>query len=527
MGRIRRTLLEGVLVVGATTVPGVTGGQAGVDPATSGVSAPGSGAAPVDGAPVLDLGATPSASGTSRAGVACGPEARQVTWTVYAPPCRAAFEGDNGGATAHGVTADTITITYRRSDSTQDAAAFAALGSPDFSDESYVADLQAYIDLFNREYELYGRQVELVPFQGRGDWLSEHQGQNLAAAQADAATAHDLGSFAELSFLYKATQAYHQYLARAGVIAIGAPGLPQAFFEQNAPWMYSPWPTGDKLAGWAANTACTHLVGQPASFAGDEAMRAQTRVFAIITPDTPGYTASGALMEQGLATCDAPVGRRIAYSFNIPTFQTQANSIVAQLREAGVTTVICYCDPLMPAFLSQTAEQQRFAPEWMAATLGPTDQLLRYSVPNQWAHAISNQGAFPSRDRSEAFRVFQLSRPGAEPAEEFYPTAYALALQLFNGLQAAGPNLTPSTFQLGMFSLPPSDTGEFGTWAYGTGAFTPGVDTQVGWWSTSEISAFDGEPGGWRDCRDGAFFPYDIARRDEWGPAGSPLGCFG
>jgi len=147
-------------------------------------------------------------------------------------------------------------------------------------------------------------------------------------------------------------------------------------------------------------------------------------------------------------------------------------------------------------------------------------------VPSQWEHAISNQGAFPSRDQSEAFKVFRLARPGGEPAEEFYPTAYALVLELFNGLQAAGPTLTPTTFQLGMFSLPPSGTGEFGTWAYGTGAFTPGVDTQVGWWSSREISAFDGRPGGWRDCKGGAFVPYAYERRAEWGAPGSPLGCF-
>ncbi|MFN2539646.1 MAG: hypothetical protein ABR549_16040, partial [Mycobacteriales bacterium] len=36
--------------------------------------------------------------GVSRAGVACRPGARQVSWTVYAPPCVAAYRGSNGGA---------------------------------------------------------------------------------------------------------------------------------------------------------------------------------------------------------------------------------------------------------------------------------------------------------------------------------------------------------------------------------------------------------------------------------------------
>jgi hypothetical protein len=412
------------------------------------------------------------------------------------------------------------------SNSTQDAAAFAALGSPSFSDAHYVSDLQTYIGWFNSHYDLYGRKVVLKPFQGTGDWLSEDQGEDLDAAQADAASSRGLGAFADIAFLYKATQPYETDLAQDGVIGIGVPGMPQTFFEQNAPYLYSPWPTGDKLAGWAVNTACDHMVGQDATFAGDAALRSTKRVFGIVTPDIPGYTASGAIMEQGLDACGAKVGRRVAYGLNIPTFQNQANSIVAQMRAAGVTTVICYCDPLMPAFLSQTADQQHFAPEWMIATLGPTDQLFRYSSQAQWAHAISNAGAFPAPSKSEAYRVFQLARPGGTPLEQFYPTAYALALELFNGIEAAGPNLTPTNFEAGMFGLPTTGTGDFGTWSYGTGAFTPGTDTQLGWWSDTDDSAIDGQPGGWQSCFGGRWFPYDAAQRSAWGPVGSPLECF-
>ncbi len=180
----------------------------------------------------------------------------------------------------------------------------------------------------------------------------------------------------------------------------------------------------------------------------------------------------------------------------------------------------------MPAFLTQVSDEQHYFPEWMAATLGPTDQLLRYSAPDQFAHAVSNQGAFPAKQASEAYQVFKMARPNAEPAEDFYPCAYLLALELFNGLQAAGPNLTPLTFEQGTFSLPRSAPGDFGTWAYGSGAFTPGTDTQVGWWSNDGISAFDGRPGGWQSCDGGAFLPYSYDRRAEWGAPGT-LRCFG
>ncbi len=46
-------------------------------------------------------------------GVHCGPGVRQVPWSAYAPWCEPAYHGNNGGATAPGMTGNTITLTYR------------------------------------------------------------------------------------------------------------------------------------------------------------------------------------------------------------------------------------------------------------------------------------------------------------------------------------------------------------------------------------------------------------------------------
>src|SRR5436189_105467 len=83
------------------------------------------------------------------------------------PPCQPAFTGGNGGTTTHGVTRDTITISYRRGQSTEDTAVYAAAGdaAPD-PDDLYLADMRDFINLFNKTYELYGRKVVLKDFQG-------------------------------------------------------------------------------------------------------------------------------------------------------------------------------------------------------------------------------------------------------------------------------------------------------------------------------------------------------------------------
>ena len=188
---------------------------------------------------------------------------------------------------------------------------------------------------------------------------------------------------------------------------------------------------------------------------------------------------------------------------------------------------MCFCDPLMPAFLTQTADQQRYDPEWMAATLGPTDQLLRYSKPDQWAHAISNVGAFPPKEKNEAYQAFKLADPNGEPKEEFYSTAYALVLELFNGLQAAGPDGSPPA---------PSSSACSACRRRAPGSSAPGPTAPApsrrastpssGGGATAATSAFDGRPGRLASCNGGAYFPYATDRRAEWGPPGSPLDCF-
>ena len=49
-------------------------------------------------------------SGTTVSGYTCIPGRRQVPWSLYAPYCVPAWHGNNGGATAPGVTATTINV---------------------------------------------------------------------------------------------------------------------------------------------------------------------------------------------------------------------------------------------------------------------------------------------------------------------------------------------------------------------------------------------------------------------------------
>ena len=87
----------------------------------------------------------------------------------YAPPCVEPWTGgDNGGATAQGVTKDTITVAlYQTQPDLLQQTFFEKTGS----DESLAKErdtTQEYVDYFSAHYELYGRKIELVTVKASG-----------------------------------------------------------------------------------------------------------------------------------------------------------------------------------------------------------------------------------------------------------------------------------------------------------------------------------------------------------------------
>jgi hypothetical protein len=469
--------------------------------------------------------AAAGSAGVTRSGVTCGPGVRQVPWSSYAPPCIPAYRGDNGGATSYGVSGDTIVLSYRRTNSYEDAAINAAAqGVAPPTDDQIVADIRTYLEIFNRSYELYGRHVVVKDFQGQGDWLAENQGQGQPQAVADAARAKDVGAFADLTaFGIKNSEFYWSALARQHTVAFGPIGFPDSYYERNAPWWWTAFASGSAFARFWSNAVCRRMADLPAVYAEDAVTRGASRRFGVLTPDNPYWVQIGDELESGLARCGVHVAKRAAYVFNIPSYQSQATTIAAQMRQAGVTTVICYCDPVMPIFMSQAADQQQWHPEWVEPDW--LDPPARLTAQDQWAHALSTSPQWPRATDSEAYRVFKLAAPHAEPADIGYVWVYRQLVQVFSALQAAGPELNPTTLHAGTAALPPSVRGPFGTWAYGRHPTSPVVEAPITWWSPTATSGYDGKRGAWQWCDAGAW--HDDADAASFGPAHTQLGCFG
>ncbi|HET7718756.1 MAG TPA: hypothetical protein VFK43_02230, partial [Acidimicrobiales bacterium] len=175
-----------------------------------------------------------------------------------------------------------------------------------------------------------------------------------------------------------------------------------------------------------------------------------------------------------------------------------------------VTTVVCMCDPVLPLFLTTQATQQEYRPEWIITGTALTDVDLLGQIydPEQWRHSfgISFLGDVNQGVKAESYRAYKAVRSD-EPAF-IHDILYYPLLLLFLGIHGAGPELTPQTFEQGLFSYPPT-VGETGQWSFGPGDRTATDNAREVYWDPEDISPFNSAPGRWATALEGRRFVTD------------------
>jgi hypothetical protein len=195
----------------------------------------------------------------------------------------------------------------------------------------------------------------------------------------------------------------------------------------------------------------------------------------------------------------------------------QAANVIARLKDAGATTILCGCDPIFPVFLSTKASEQNYHPEWIVVGGALTDHDLVGLLydQEQWsrAYGVSFAGSVMPRRAGLGYQAYKQIRDDepAFAAEIIYAQMYMLAL----GIQLAGPNLTPETFEQGMFSYP-GGTGPYGTWGFSPRHYTPQQDTRIIWWHPEQMSTYNNRQGAYIESYGGQRFPVGQL------PAGDP-----
>ena len=518
------TLLDGedpAAVEGATADAATAGteGAAGTSGAagSSGSSSPG---ASQPGAAKPGAGSGPGAQGGAGGVTPCKDRKKQDPGDPYSPPCYS-FSGSNGGATATGVTADKVTIAVRVQafdNGVLDALSrVAGANIPNESRTKISNTVIALVDYLNRTYQFYGRKLDLKLYTGQGEVEREILGGGQEGAEGDALkVGEEFKAFADASAV---TPPYADALARRKVISVGAPYMSKEWLSARRPYAWSPLTDCTTVVEAAASYYVSKLGGKPAAYAGGT-LKDQPRRTAIVAPDNSWYQecarAGRKLVEA--AGHGRDVAMELPYRLDINQMAPQATTMISKLKAENITTIVCGCDPLILTFLTGKAREQGYSPEWVETGVAFTDQDLVGQIfdPAVWNKAFGVSFAGPTQplEAGAGYRAFKAMRPNEEPsiaADVIYAGLQMLAI----GIQMAGPNLTPETFEQGMFRYPQT-SGPFGTWKFGPGDYTTSQDAREVWWDATAISIQNDKPGAWIDPNGGARFP--IGRF----PAGEP-----
>lgn len=439
--------------------------------------------------------------------------------TTYGTPCVPEFEGDNGGATSNGVTADTITVVRYVPDQSADLSALLGSFNVDDTPEAQGETLRDYIEIFSSTAELYGREIEVIDYQGTG------AADDVVAAKADATQVlaeHDPFAVIGAPALDRGT--FAEELASNGVICLECgTAMPDAVVQEHAGYIWGALPSVNQYLGnlnaWVAAGGATSEAN--AEYAGDEAYHDQPRKVGVVhfEQDPPIFQDTA---EENAGSLENVLLRE-PYLLDFATMPTKATEIMAKFKQEGITTVVFLGDPIMPIYLTQAATEQEYFPEWIftGTVLTDTNVMARQFDPTQMEHAFGiSQLAVPTNQELQEnillYRWWTGDDEAIPPSEAQYNLIAPRARFLVNGIHMAGPDLNPETYEQGMFRIPPAGGSStlpqvsFGNWGFFPEPDYMGIDDSSEiWWdgaTTAQDERGEEGPGVWRRSRNGDRF---------------------
>ncbi len=408
-----------------------------------------------------------------------------VQWYA-APPCVRPFEDgdDNGGATARGVTADAIKVTVlippaeKDQSSTNGGITDQATGQNGLSTDA-VLDLNA---IFEQYWQTWGRTVEYE--------FVDASGTDEPAQRADAVTVIATKPFAVIdaaTYAQGGGGEVFQRQVQAAKIEVVPP--PQSQAEIYAPYVKN-----------TAEFAGKNLVKKEVEFAGD-ALNGEPRVFGVVYEGgSSGIDIS--VFDEEFTEHGGKTAVELEYSAPIdPTrtvqdaaFQEQAPTLVAKMKDAGVTTVINLATGSfggMTKALTTQATAQDWFPEWVQSGIGyqDLDFFARLVDQEQWAHAFGPVWFVPyveGESKDSIVNFFQWYWGTDQGTRS--PGIFSNLLRLYNGVQLAGPKLTPRSFNRALRNFEPVGGAYSGMitnleTGYPPAGTIPPRGSAIGWWN--------------------------------------------
>ena len=377
----------------------------------------------------------------------------------FRPECYAPFSGDNGGATATGVTADEITVVNYVGQPNDPIIEYitSAINNDD-TNAQYFDTMRGLVAYYETYYELYGRTIKLVTFEGTGGALDE------VAARADAAAiAEQFNPFVVLGGP-ALTSAFADELAARKVMCIGCtPGQPPKFYTDRDPYVWGLDGSAIQKQTHVLEFLKKQIVGKNAEFGGD-AVKALPRKFGLLYLESSG--ASKDLADSFAAGMDAmgsPLVEVVPYALDPNTIQQTASQVITKMKASGVTSIIFTGDPVAPRDFTIEATAQEYFPEWIvaASTLVDVTAFARTYDQQQWSHAFGVTQLAARTDPTEngAYANYEWFTGVEPPANDSVGVIAPNPALFFAVLQQVGPTLTPETFRDALFASPGTTPG--------------------------------------------------------------------
>ncbi|MEY2473767.1 MAG: hypothetical protein QOK28_3096 [Actinomycetota bacterium] len=443
-----------------------------------------------DGVGGGDSGATPTTIAGKAPPRACpfgvGNPPRQ-TFSYFSAPCAGPFTGKNGGATWKGVTANEVRVAIADPNGDHGTDGLVPdVPRPNESDADRT--YRVFQQWFNSRYQFWGRRLQLAVI--NGDDSVDTSKQRAVAVSADEnyhVFAADIGRYPSM-----------EELARRQIISFGEQGdyFNGSWLADHRPYTWTTRADATLLMRLAGEFACKNLVGRVAEHAGG-ALASQKRVFGFLYQDNDGYRRSLPEFRDALAPCGGTV--KVAIGFpgdgGSSADGNTVSSAVARMRAQGVTTVVASVDVLDSALVGSTATAQSWFPEWFVTGMGLLDENLDATLQDsaQWTHAFGI-GAAPISDPQLnagdvnpiiGMRAYHEIDPSGSPDFNITIRLFAQLEQIANGIQMAGPNLTPQTFEQGLMRMGPR-VQDLPPWevvgGFGTGDYSFADKVGILWW---------------------------------------------
>ncbi len=385
------------------------------------------------------------------------------------PPCVPYWDGDNGGATWPGVTENEIRVVI----------------------PGNYSDIEALVPFFNRRFEFYGRKLVITD-------TSTEQGSEPAdqsAAARDARDRYDAFASTHNGNGNDTSIAYTTELARQKIIYTTHEGpIGQEYHQARHPYFWQYPAEADLQFQHLGRWACNRLAGSDARFAGAngvQMMSQDTRVFGVVLHKwTETMPLSPDPLVRELERCGAKPPEGAVIESDSPG--GEGTNILVRMKEAGVTTIYCLCQFVHAGLLGQQATSQSYFPEWLIGSyhLMDSNTTGKTGFPREQRERMFGLTFHPKQVRAENLPAVWARKevdPGYTPTlVDGLNNSYRNLLLLASGIQMAGPDLTPETFERGLhqaaFPNPfhPIMAGKVG---FGGGSHAMTIDAAEIWWS--------------------------------------------